>query len=112
MERKQEVDVKNLERESTEADKMVSITEEMLFLIIGNRGDPEALLNICEAHGLEFSALNEKEQEFYYATNVFYKNQKEFDRVHHNEDPDFFKSLVKDGTIVKTKGGYVWINCV
>lgn len=80
-------------------------------LIIGNAGDEIALKNICEAQAECIYELSEDDKEFLFETNGFYRSKEEYCYLH-DEEPDFFDYLVREGLIVKTLDGYVFKNCV
>lgn len=87
------------------------IDEKMFRLICGNVGDEFALANICEAQDMEVEELTKEERDFLIATNSFYYSAKDFCELH-DEDEEYFQSLIEDGTVVETSGGFVWKNCV
>lgn len=86
--------------------------EILMRLILGNVGDETALRNICEAHQLCMDELTPREREYMYATNSFYYNAQEFYTIHHEETEEMFHELIGSGTIVSTRDGFVWVNCV
>lgn len=86
--------------------------EIMKRLIFGNLGDETALRNICEAHNRCMDELTPDEKEYMYATNNFYYSAEEFSTIHGEETDELFHELLKEGTIVATKDGLVWVNCV
>jgi len=47
-----------------------------------------------------------------YATNNFYYSAEEFSTIHSEETDELFHELLEAGTIVATKDGFVWVNCV
>lgn len=87
--------------------------EEILIrLILGNLGDETALKNICEAHGMSVDELTPRDREYLYATNSFYYNTEEFNTIHEEETDEEFNRLLRDGIIVATEDGFVWVDCV
>lgn len=86
--------------------------EILMRLILGNVGDETALRNICEAHHLCVDELTPREREYMYATNSFYYNAQEFNTIHHEETEELLHELIESGTIVSTKDGFVWVDCV
>lgn len=86
--------------------------EIMVRLILGNVGDETALRNICEAHNLFMDELTPEEKDYMFATNSFYYNIEEFSTIHSEETDALFYELLDTGTIVATKDGFVWVNCV
>ena len=89
----------------------MDINERIYKLIMGNVSDKVALKNICEAQGMDMDELSEEDREFLYHTNHFYCDSEDFCKLHEEEE-EFFHSLVEDGYIVKTEDGYVYKNCV
>ena len=47
-----------------------------------------------------------------YATNNFYYSAEEFSTIHSEETDELFHELLETGTLVATKDGFVWVNCV
>lgn len=90
---------------------MLNKEEKMLRLICGNIGDSFALANICEAQDMKVNELTGDERKYLIHTNGFYYSSQEFCELH-DADMEYFQSLLNDGIIVKTTGGYVWKNCV
>lgn len=86
--------------------------EIMARLILGNVGDETALRNICEAHNQCIDELAPEEKKHMFATNSFYYSAKEFNTIHSEETDALFHELLEAGTIVDTKDGFVWVNCV
>ena len=87
--------------------------EEILIrLILGNLGDETALKNICEAHGMSVDELTPRDRAYLYATNSFYYSAEEFNTIHEEETDEEFNRLLKDGIIVATEDGFVWVDCV
>lgn len=84
----------------------------MARLILGNVGDETALRNICEAHNQCIDELAQEEKDHMYATNNFYYNAKEFSTIHSEKTDELFHELLEAGTLVATKDGFVWVNCV
>ncbi len=91
---------------------MMNDNEIMQRLILGNIGDERALRNICEAHNQCMDELTLDEKEYMYATNSFYCSAEEFRTIHSEETDELFHELLEAGTIVATKDGFVWVNCV
>ncbi len=84
----------------------------MARLILGNVGDETALRNICEAHNQCIDELAQEEKDHMYATNNFYYSAEEFSTIHSEETDELFHELLEAGTLVATKDGFVWVNCV
>lgn len=85
--------------------------EKLIRLIMGNEGDEVALQNICEAQGEDIDTLTDDEKKFFYHTNSFYYNAEEYIELHESDEEEF-QMMLDSGVIVKTKDGYVFLNCV
>lgn len=85
--------------------------ERLVYLILGNVGDETALKNICEVHGVDTEEISEEEKEFFIHTNQFYYNIENFMDLHELTKEDF-EELMREGHIVKSSDGFVWINVV
>lgn len=90
---------------------MMTKDEKLMKLICGNIGDDFALKNICEAQETQMEELSEEERDFMIHTNAFYNSAEEFYELH-EADTEYFQSLLDDGIIVRTSGGFVYKNCV
>lgn len=89
----------------------MTFEERLLCLIFGNIGDKVALKNICEVHDVDMEKIDENEKEFFLHTNQFYYDIKDFMNLHELTSEDF-DDLIKEGHIVKSSDGFVWINVV
>lgn len=102
---------------------MMNENEKIMRRILGERGDKEALDNICEAHyggWIKPSELDKEEIEELYECNAFVHGLDEFVDVYSDGNDDaeisstieLFIDLLKSGEMKHTKNGYVWKNVV